>query len=179
MAIRWLNCLCSLILAIPFGVASSENSVRDCSVVQIVTMSSLDFGHLRISGMSKGIVVMDSVGGLSTDSGVAVASGAGASPAIINVSGPSDTHVYISLVERREREASNSVRLVDLKLSQMGRELPRVGNFWIVRLPRSTKETTSTTVSMSGTLELKGFGHRKVLTSTVDLSCQFVTQPLN
>lgn len=171
--------LCSMALALQSGAAFPKSNDTGCALVQIQTLSPLDYGLLRFAKGSHGRVVMGPSGKIAPQVGISESSAAGDSPASVTISGPPNTDIYISLKENRTVNRSRAARMINLNLNHLNRELRRAGDLWVVRTPRSTGETSSLTVKMSGTLELKNVRQRQIFSSSVDIHCEYVDRQVD
>lgn len=175
---RAITIICCSILIMQSGGALSETSGVDCSAVKISATGPLDFGTLRFEKRTTGHAVMNERGRMEAYNGISTASGAQNSLGTISISGPSNTDIYVSLVEIAQSNRTAPARLINLKLNKTNLELPRAGDLWVVRTPRSENKLSLTTLSMSGTLVLnKGLEHRQIFSSAVNINCEFVRKP--
>ncbi len=176
MTEHFLVIACFSVLIIQSGDALSNGLIGGCSKVRIEGVAPLDFGNLLFSRNSRGFVTMDSRGRMDVPVGVSASPATSSSPAVIEISGPSGSDVYISLRLSDRRVNLAAARLVDLKLSQMSRILPKVGDYWVIKMPPSTKETSMAVINMTGVLNFNGVGGRSFLSHSVEFHCEFVSQ---
>lgn len=167
-------CVVFAFLLLHSGPAFSKEDTHGCNGVQIEVQSPLDFGLLRFSKSTPGKVVILPGGGITHLGGVSPSSAPSHSPASIQIMAPPAVEIYLSVETGVDRYHSTGVWVSQLKLSHMGHELARSGDFWTIRTPSLQFKSAPISITMSGTLTFNRLLRRQDFLAPINIHCELV-----